>query len=154
MLDLHDDIAERAETTYNPFVVPVLAFPDMEPDPAVEHLARRKGVYIVWGVQNLLADLEQIIRSRRVSDALAAERVAREVHAVTDGLIRLERGRDADADGGDADGGDAETAAVSVRRFPGPMWLKVSGKTIVTIRSSAVRCRLGERSRIGRESKK
>ena len=154
-LDLHDDIKERARTPYSPYVLPVLAFPDMEPDPAIVNLARRKGAYIVWGVQNLPADLEQIVRSRSVSEALSYHRIAREVHAVTDGLIRLEGSHDADADAdADADCGDAETAAVSVRRFPGTVRLKVGGKTIVTIRSSAVRCRLGERIRNGREPKK
>ena len=28
-LDLHDDIKERTQTDYNPFVIPVLVFPDM-----------------------------------------------------------------------------------------------------------------------------
>ena len=90
-LDLHDDIKELAETRYNPFVVPVLIFPDMEPDEAIKQLARRAGVYVIWGVGNLLADLEEIVRSRRVSEALGMDRIAGEVHAVTDGLICLER---------------------------------------------------------------
>ena len=149
MLDLHDDIKERARTPYNPFTIPVLLFPDMEPDPAVESLAKRKGVYIVWGVRDLLANLEKIVRSRRVSDALAAERIAQEVHAVTDGLIRLEGSH-----GADADGVDEEAVAVSVRRLPGTVRLKVGGKTIVTIRSSAVRCWLGDRIRIEKEPKR
>ena len=90
-LDLHDDIGERACTSYNPYVIPALAFPDMtEPDPAIARLAERKGVYVVWGMENLLSDLERIVRGRSVADALPMERIAREVHAVTDGLIRLE----------------------------------------------------------------
>ena len=52
-LDLHDDIQERACIPYNPFVIPVLVFPDMtEPDEDIENLARRKGVYVIWGVEN------------------------------------------------------------------------------------------------------
>ena len=43
MLDLHDDIAERAQIGYNPYALPVLVFPDMEPDPAIGRLAERKG---------------------------------------------------------------------------------------------------------------
>ena len=86
-LDLHDDIKELAETHYSPYVIPVLMFPDMEPDRAIEQLARRTGVYVIWGVGNLLSDLEDIVRSRRVSEALGMDRIAREVHAVTDGLI-------------------------------------------------------------------
>ena len=90
-LDLHDDIEERACTPYNPFVVPVLLFPDMtEPDAAIESLARRKGVYVVWGVEDLLADLERIVRSRSVAERLTMERIAAEVLSVTDGQIRLD----------------------------------------------------------------
>ena len=90
-LDLHDDIKECAQTAYNPFVVPVLMFPDMEPDVAIKQLAKRAGVYVIWGVRNLLEDLAEIVRSRSVSDALTMDRIAREVHAVTDGLICLEK---------------------------------------------------------------
>ena len=93
-LDLHDDIKECAQTVYNPYVIPVLTFPDMEPDPAIKQLARRAGVYVIWGVGNLLADLEEIVRSRRVSEALGMDRIAREVQAVTDGLIRLRKVRE------------------------------------------------------------
>ena len=50
-LDLHDDIEDRACTPYNPYVIPVVVFTDMtEPDPSIENLARRKGVYVVWGI--------------------------------------------------------------------------------------------------------
>ena len=90
-LDLHDDIKECAQTVYNPYVIPVLIFPDMEPDRAIEQLARRTGVYVIWGVGSLLADLEEIVRSRRVWEALGMDRIVREVDAVTDGLIRLEK---------------------------------------------------------------
>ena len=89
-LDLHDDIKERACTPYSPHVIPVLSFPDMEPDVPIESLAKRKGVYVIWGTDNLLADLERIVRSRRVPDRLTMERIAGEVLAVTDGQIRLE----------------------------------------------------------------
>ena len=89
-LDLHDDIAECACIPYNPFVIPVLVFPDMEADPVIEKLARRRGVYVIWGLGNLLRELESIVRSRSVSDGLPMDRIAREVHGVTDGLIGLE----------------------------------------------------------------
>ena len=89
--DLHDDIKECAQTAYNPYVIPVLMFPDMEPDEAIKSLAKRKGVYVIWGTEHLMTDLEEIVRSRRVSEALGMDRIAGEVHAVTDGLICLER---------------------------------------------------------------
>ena len=63
-LDLHDDIAELAKTTCNPYVIPVLAFPDMEPDEAIRNLAKRQGVYPVWGTGHLMADLAEIVHSR------------------------------------------------------------------------------------------
>ena len=92
--DLHDDIEERAETAYNPFVIPVLVFPDMEPDEAIRKLARRKGVHLVWRTDDLMADLMAIVRRRGGSAALTMERIGREVYAVTDGLIQLaEAGR-------------------------------------------------------------
>ena len=50
-LDLHDDIQERAETVYNPFVLPIIVFPDMERNEAIDNLAQRKGVYR-FGAQN------------------------------------------------------------------------------------------------------
>ena len=88
-LDLHDDIEELAKTAYNPFVIPVLAFPDMEPDPAIKNLARRKGVHLVWRTDDLMADLIAIVRCRGVPASLTMERIGREVEDVTDGLIRL-----------------------------------------------------------------
>ena len=88
-LDLHDDIEELAATPYNPFVVPVLAFADMEPDPAIQRLARRKGVHLVWRTGDLVADLSAVARGRGVPDALPMDRIRREVSAVTDGLIQL-----------------------------------------------------------------
>ena len=63
-LDLHDDIEELAKTTYNPYVIPVLAFPDMKPDEAIKNLAKRQGVYSVWGTGHLMADLSEIVHSR------------------------------------------------------------------------------------------
>ena len=88
-LDLHDDIEEKGGSPYNPFVVPVVAFTDMEPDDAIEKLAGRKEVYLVWRTDDLVADLAAIMGSRRVVDRLSMERIAREVLAVTDGLIHL-----------------------------------------------------------------
>ena len=144
-LDLHDDIEDLAETAHNPFVIPVLLFPDMEPDPDIQSLAKRKGVYVIWGTENLLIDLEGIVRSRGVSDPLPAERIAREVGAVTDGLIRLSRTGDAAAAGG-----DEGEASISGRRLPAVLRLVVGGTTVLAVRSGAVRRRLGKRHPPGR----
>ncbi len=88
-LELHDDIRELAATPYNPYVIPVLAFCDMEPDPAIEGLARRKGVHLVWRTGDLVADLCVVAQGRGVADALSMDHISREVGAVTDGLIQL-----------------------------------------------------------------
>ena len=93
-LDLHDDIAELAETAYNPFVTAALVFPDMEPDGDMANLARRKAVHLLWGDADPVRQLEGISRERGVTPALDAERVRREVFAVSDGLIRLGHAED------------------------------------------------------------
>ena len=131
-LDLHDDVAQRACTSYNPFVVPVLLFPDMtEPDQAVEHLARRKGVYLIWGVEDLLADLQRIVLSRSVSHRLTMERIAAEVLAVTDGQIRL-------------DTAAAEAEEDHTRRGrPRVLSLSVGGRNILEVRAREIRLRIG-----------
>ena len=134
-LDLHDDIKECAQTVYNPYVIPVLMFPDMEPDRAIKQLARRAGVYVIWGVGNLLADLEEIVRSRRVSEALGMDRIAGEVHAVTDGLICLER-----FEKRCGAGAPAQPVAVSDRRrFIGTLRLTLVGVDVTTTRARGVR---------------
>ena len=128
-LDLHDDIKEKAQTGYNPFVIPVLVFPDMESDPAIESLAKRKGVYVIWGTEHLMIDLAEIIRSRRVSDTLSMERIGREVYAVTDGLSRLaEAGRE----------GTGETTA-----RPTVLSVSVGGRKVLQVTAGEVHIRRG-----------
>ena len=127
-LDLHDDIRECAQTLYNPYVIPVLVFPDMEPDRAIEQLARRTGVYVIWGVGSLLADLEEIVGSRSVSDGLPMDRIAREVDAVTDGLIRLEKfGKR-----GVADAADQPVSVSERRRCTGTLRLTLVSVDVTT----------------------
>ena len=139
-LDLHDDIAERACTPHNPYVIPVLSFPDMtEPDAAIESMARRKGVYVVWGTKNLLSDLEDIVRSRSVCDQLTMERIAAEVLAVTDGQIRL----DAPV--------EEENRTRPVR--PLVLSLSVGGRSLVQVRAKEMRLRLETRTGTGASRK-
>ena len=127
-LDLHDDIKELADARYNPYVIPVLVFPDMEPDEAIKSLAKRKGVYVIWGTEHLMIDLAEIIRSRRVSDTLSMERIGREVYAVTDGLIRL------------AEAGREETRAKAVRPIELSLW--VGGCNVLQIRAEEMHLRV------------
>ena len=137
MLDLHDDIAEKARTTYDPFVVPVLIFPDMEPNAAIENLASRKGIYLVWGTENLLQNLEEIVRSRGLSESLSAERIKREVCAATDGLIRLE---EAEGDRGSREGRLLEPEHGGERLSV--LSLSVHGLKVIEVRSRSIRIRV------------
>ena len=133
-LDLHDDIEELAGTRYNPYVIPVLLFPDMGPDAAVENLGRRAGVYVIWGVRDLLADLEKIVRSRRVSEALGMDRIAGEVHAVTDGLICLEKfGKRCVVDAA-----DQPVSVPEQQPYIGTLRLTLVGVDVTTTRASGV----------------
>ena len=134
MLDLHDDIAEKARTPYDPFVLPVLIFPDMEPDEAIERLASRKGVYLVWGTENLLQCLERIVRSRGVPEALPMERIKREVCAATDGLVRLE---EAEREQGSRKG-DLPEPEHDGERLP-TLSLSVHGLKVIEVRARSIR---------------
>ena len=128
-LELHDDIEERAATPHNPYVIPVLVFGDMEPDPVIEALARRKGVYLVWRTDDLVADLSAVVRGREVPGALSPDRICREVCAVTDGMIRLGDAREVEA---------PARAARPVAKSPAP-----SGLVLIHVRAREVRFRRG-----------
>ena len=118
----------------------------MEPDEAIRNLAKRKGVYPVWGTGHLMADLAEIVRNRGVHQLLTAARIAPEVFAVTDGLIRLSQ-----TGGGAAAGGAEPAGSVRIRNLPGVLRLTVGGTTVITIRSNAVRCRVVKRNPTGRK---
>ena len=107
----------------------------MEPDPRPSRsLAKRKGVYVIWRTDNLMADLEQIVRRRGVSASLTMERIAREVYAVTDGLIQL-------AETGLAETGREETQAKAVR--PIELSLSVGGRKVLRVRAGEMHLRFG-----------
>ena len=128
-LELHDEIEERVATPHNPYVIPVLVFADMEPDPVIERLARRKGVYLVWRTDDLVAALSAVVQGRKVSGALSPDRIRREVCAVTDGLIQL------------GEAWEQEARARAARPFiksPAP-----SGPVLIHVRAREVRFRRG-----------
>ena len=108
----------------------MLVFGDMEPDPVIEALARRKGVYLVWRTDDLVADLSAVVRGREVSGALSPDRICREVCAVTDGLIRLGEAREEEE-------APARTAR-PVTKSPAP-----SGLELIHVRAREVRFRRG-----------
>ena len=88
-LDLHDDIVDKLAPAYDPFVVPVLCFPDMKPDEQIEKLARRKRVCLLWQCDQPDKRLQEILLAQPVRSALPTSRISREVYGVTDGLINL-----------------------------------------------------------------
>ena len=92
-LDLHDDIADRLAPAYDPFVVPILAFPDMDPDEAITKLARRKRVNLLWRPDPTTEAIAEILRSQPVRKPLSMQRISREVETITDGLIVLDQGQ-------------------------------------------------------------
>ena len=98
-LDLHDDIVDKLTPSYNPFVVPVLAFPDMDPNEAIAKFARRKRVCLIWRSDDPVARLTEILRAQPVRNHLSAECIIREVYAVTDELLDLDQMDDAAATG-------------------------------------------------------
>ena len=88
-LDLHDDIVDKIAPPYDPFVVPVLCFPDMKPDEQIEKLARRKRTCLLWQCDQPDKRLQEILLAQPVRSALPTSRISREVFGITDGLIDL-----------------------------------------------------------------
>ena len=50
----------------------------------------------MWRTDDLVADLSALVWGREISGVLSTDRLCREVCAVTDGLIRLDEGREKD----------------------------------------------------------
>ena len=89
-LDLHDDIVDKLAPAYDPFVLPVLCFPDMQPDEQIEKLAHRKRVCLLWQCDQPDQRLQEILLAQPVRSTLPTSRISREVFGVTDGLINLD----------------------------------------------------------------
>ena len=87
-------------------VIPVVAFPDMAPDPAIERRSQSAGVRVIWGTGRLLPDLEAIARRLGVKQAPRAAQMRDEVRAVT---VGTERSQPA--------GTNAASSTLSLRKF-------------------------------------
>ena len=85
-------------TGFKVFIIPVVVFPDMAPDPAIEGCAQRTNVKVIWGAEHLLADLAAVARRVVVDHPPRANYIENEVWAVTVG---------ADGSGRDATGAEA-----------------------------------------------
>ena len=119
-MDLRNEI--HRQTGYKVFIIPVVVFPDMEPDQVIEQHAQRTNVKVIWGTEHLLADLEAVARRIVVDHPPRANYIVNEVSAIT---------VDADANSdGAADSGQPRTAAAA---GPAVEQLEVNGAATITI---------------------
>ena len=95
-MSLREEIVETLKDD-NAFIIAVLLFPDMEPDPAIAAMAEREHTHVIWGTDNLFERLEEIAAATPVYFPPNAEDIRREVAAVTGDQI-LYRGQDPDQD--------------------------------------------------------
>ena len=82
-LQFHDYLQERIQGVRNPFVVPVIVFPDMEPSPHIEAWSAQAGIHVLFGSQRLVERLVEMVRNARVYFPPTAEEIAEEVALVT-----------------------------------------------------------------------
>ena len=71
----------------NAFIIAILYFPDMEPDPAIAAMAEREHTHDIWGTDNLFERLREIAAATPVYYPPNAEDIRREVAAVTGNQI-------------------------------------------------------------------
>ena len=74
------------------YFVPVLAFPDMDPDPAIADRARRSNVHLVWRADRLLPRLIEIAREANVHRPPDSADIRNEAEVITDGQVRYSEG--------------------------------------------------------------
>ena len=80
---------EVSETLARPnYFVPVLSFPDMDPNAAICARARRSNVHLVWRADRLLPRLIEIARESHVHSPPDAADIRSEVAVITDGQVR------------------------------------------------------------------
>ena len=84
-LHLHDFLQERIQGNRNPFIVPVLAFPDMEPDPQIEAWAAQSGIHVIFGMERFMERLAELASAARIYFPPTAEEIAEEVALVLPG---------------------------------------------------------------------
>ena len=108
-MSLRNEVSEAlAEPSY---FMPVLLFPDMDPDPAIVARARRSNVHLVWRSDRLLPRLIEIAREAHVRRPPDAADIRGEVAVITDGQVRYSE-RLATASSSDADPGPMASLTV------------------------------------------
>ena len=90
-LDMRNEI--HRNTGYKVFIIPVVVFCDMEPDPVIEEYAQRTNVKVIWGAEHLLTDLETAARRVGIDHPPTDKHIRNEVQAVTGGADTAEGAR-------------------------------------------------------------
>ena len=85
-MSLLNEVSETLGRTN--YFVPVLAFPDMDPDAAIITRAQRSNVHLVWRSDPLLPRLIEIARETHVRHPPDAADIRSEVAVITDGQVR------------------------------------------------------------------
>ena len=71
---------------WNVDIIPVLAMPDMEPDPAIADHAAQRGVEVLFRTENLLQRLANLAASRRAIVPPNAVQIEEEITVITPNL--------------------------------------------------------------------
>ena len=83
-MQMRDALGEYLE--HRPFILPVLLFPDMEPDRGIEARATRAGVHILFGMDQLAERLVEIGQEASVFYPPTREEVDQEAEIIMPGV--------------------------------------------------------------------
>ena len=84
-IQLHDYLQERLPAGRNPFVIPMLVFPDMLPDANIEAWSIQAGVRVLFGTENLVEHLVEAVATCRVNYPPSGYETAEEVELLMPG---------------------------------------------------------------------
>ena len=79
-MKLHDFLDEGVHDGRNPYILPVLLFCDMEPDPDIEAWAEQATVYVRFGMERMVENLVALAADAPVHHPPTAEEIAQEVN--------------------------------------------------------------------------
>ena len=85
-MGLHNHLQKRIDGNRNPFMVPVIVFPDMERDEGIESWALQSNVRVLWGTDNLVERLIELAGACNFFYPPTAAEAAEEVELVMPGL--------------------------------------------------------------------
>ena len=81
---IHDAISARLHR--QTYIIPVLVMPDMEPDPVIEEAAAAHRVHVLWGTDQLVEDLQGLVRDQRIFSPPTARGIQEEAEQMMPGL--------------------------------------------------------------------